>query len=95
MVSKYSFKLRVLLYMSFDKNDYSISSHKLYICRMPWRNHISFCKLLSILTIKLINVFELYRYDFDNDGLISREDVQMVLYYVPMIKNQNYESNDY
>jgi hypothetical protein len=43
----------------------------------------------------LIVVFIFFRYDFDNDGLISREDVQMVLYYVPMIKNQNYESNDY
>jgi len=39
-------------------------------------------------------MFEFYSYDFDNDGQISREDVQMVLYYVPMIKNQNYESND-
>jgi Ca2+-binding EF-hand superfamily protein len=39
--------------------------------------------------------FTFNMYDFDNDGLISREDVQMVLYYVPMIKNQNYESNDY
>jgi len=25
----------------------------------------------------------IYRYDFNNDGLISREDVKMVLYYVP------------
>jgi hypothetical protein len=41
-----------------------------------------------------ILMFKFYSYDFDNDGQISREDVQMVLYYVPMIKNQNYESND-
>jgi hypothetical protein len=28
-------------------------------------------------------IFEFYRYDFDNDGLISAEDVKMILSYIP------------
>jgi len=36
----------------------------------------------------------LYSYDFDSDGLISKEDVKTVLYYLPFYRD-NQESGAY
>ena len=36
---------------------------------------------------------DLCRFDFNSDGLISREDVKMVLYYVPMMNKHKSSSS--
>lgn len=39
------------------------------------------------------NLFRLYRYDFDRDGYITKEDVRLILSHIPIVNSVNGKLN--